>query len=163
MHLAGAFLHQTLPAGTPVYITKPTWSNHRQVFETIGFDVREFGWYSPSTGRLDLPVILHDLSNAPHGSVVIFHASAHNPSGCDPDAEEWRQIAEVVKEKQLFPLFDAAYLGITSGSYDKDALAIRYFVEDVGLEVVVCASFAKNMGLYGESIVSSREWKQSHR
>ncbi|POR31111.1 Aspartate aminotransferase [Tolypocladium paradoxum] len=150
LHLAGAFLYQTLPAQTPVYITKPTWSNHRQVFETIGFEVREFEWYSPKTGRLNLSSILDALSQAPPRSVFVFHASAHNPSGCDPSKEEWQQIASIVKERQLLPLFDSAYLGITSGSYDNDAFAIRYFVDELGLEAVVCASFAKNMGLYGK-------------
>ncbi|KAJ0109348.1 Aspartate aminotransferase [Diaporthe amygdali] len=152
LSLAGSFLHQTLPAGTPVYITEPTWSNHRQVFEAVGFEVREFRWYSAETGQLDLPSVLDALSQAPSQSVFIFHASAHNPSGCDPSKGAWRQIADIVKERQLLPLFDSAYLGITSGNYADDAFAIRYFAEELGLETVVCASFAKNMGLYGERV-----------
>ena len=80
----------------------------------------------------------------------MFHACAHNPSGCDPNEEMWREIAHIVKERQLLPLFDAAYLGITSGSYEDDASAIRYFANELGLETIICASFAKNMGLYGE-------------
>lgn len=150
LFLAGSFLYQTLPSGTPVYITSPTWSNHRQVFEAAGFEVRDFTWYSAETGRLDLTSVMNALSQALPRSVFVFHASAHNPSGCDPSREEWRQIANVVKERQILPLFDSAYLGITSGSYSHDAFAIRYFAGELGLETVVCASFAKNMGLYGE-------------
>lgn len=157
LSLAGSFLHQTLPPGTPVYITEPTWSNHRQVFEAAGFQVREFRWYSAETGRLDLASVLDALSQAPPRSVFVFHASAHNPSGCDPSKEEWKQIADVVKERRVLPLFDSAYLGITSGSYADDAFAIRYFVDELGLETVVCASFAKNMGLYGKLTVFSWE------
>lgn len=158
LSLAGSFLHQTLPSGTPVYITEPTWSNHRQVFEAAGFEVREFRWYSAKTGRLDLKSLLDALWQAPPRSVFVFHASAHNPSGCDPSKEEWKQIADVVKERRVLPLFDSAYLGITSGSYADDAFAIRYFVDELGLETIVCASFAKNMGLYGEcpTLVSER-------
>lgn len=155
LSLAGSFLHQTLPSGTPVYITEPTWSNHRQVFEAAGFEVREFRWYSADTGRLDLASVLDALSQAPPQSVFVFHASAHNPSGCDPSKEEWKQIADVVKERRILPLFDSAYLGITSGSYADDAFAIRYFVDELGLETIVCASFAKNMGLYGKLPVFS--------
>ena len=59
------------------------------------------------------------------------------------------QIGAIVKERQLFPLFDAAYLGLTSGDYDRDAFAIRYFADELGLEIAVCLSFAKSMGLYG--------------
>lgn len=151
LHLAGCVLYQTLPKQTPVYITNPTWSNHRQVFETIGFDVRDFRWSSPTTGSLDLPAILEDLSQAPPQSLIILHASGHNPSACDPTEEQWRQIAAVVKDRQLLPLFDAAYLGITSGSYEVDVFPIRHFANDLRLETVVCASFAKNMGLYGGS------------
>ncbi|KAL1863108.1 hypothetical protein Daus18300_008100 [Diaporthe australafricana] len=152
LSLAGSFLHQTLPRGTPVYITDPTWSNHRQVFEAAGFEVREFRWYSAETGRLDLESVLAALLRAPPRSVFIFHASAHNPSGCDPSEREWRQIAEIVRQGRILPLFDAAYLGITSGSYGDDAFAIRCFADELGLETVVCASFAKNMGLYGERV-----------
>lgn len=148
LHLAGSVLYQTLPKQTPVYITNPTWSNHRQVFETIGFEVHDFRW-SSKTGRLDLPAILEDLSQAPPGSIIILHASGHNPSACDPSNDQWRRIATVIKDRKLLPLFDAAYLGITSGDYDADAFCIRHFVNNLGLETVICASFAKNMGLYG--------------
>lgn len=34
------------------------------------------------------------------------------------------------------------------GNVENDAFAIRHFVE-IGIEVGVCLSFAKNMGLYG--------------
>ncbi|EFX05874.1 putative aspartate aminotransferase [Grosmannia clavigera kw1407] len=152
LHLAGSVLYQTLPKDTIVYINNPTWSNHRQVFETIGFEVRDFRWSSPKTGSLDLLSILEDLSQAPPLSLIILHASGHNPSACDPSNEQWRQIATVIKDRQLLPLFDAAYLGITSGSYEADAFAIRHFVNDLKLETVICASFAKNMGLYGERV-----------
>lgn len=151
LSLAGSFLYQTLPRGTPVYITEPTWSNHRQVFEAIGFEVREFRWYSAETGRLDLSSVLDAVSQAPPRSIFVFHASAHNPSGCDPSKEEWRQIAAVAKERCILPLFDSAYLGITSGSFADDAFAIRHFADELGLVIIVCTSFAKNMGLYGES------------
>lgn len=157
LSLAGSFLHQTLPPGTPVYITEPTWSNQRQVFEAADFEIREFRWYSDKTGRLDLRSVLDAVTKAPPRSVFVFHASAQNPSGCDPNKEEWKQIADVVKERRILPLFDSAYLGITSRSYADDAFAIRYFVDELGLETVVCASFAKNMGLYREFPASSLE------
>jgi len=54
-----------------------------------------------------------------------------------------------MKERQLFPLFDAAYLGFNSGSVDEDAYAIRLFVNELEMEAAVAVSFAKNMGLYG--------------
>ncbi|KAF1845292.1 putative aspartate aminotransferase [Cucurbitaria berberidis CBS 394.84] len=152
LHLAGEMLFRALGGEAPVYITKPTWSNHRQVFATIGFEVHDFKWYDDNTGQIDFESITNTLRNAPPRSIFVFHASAHNPSGCDPSEEQWRSIARIVQERGLFPLFDAAYLGITSGDYDRDAFAIRHFINECGLQAAVCSSFAKNMGLYGERI-----------
>lgn len=149
LHIAGALLRRAVDSDSLVYITNPTWSNHRQVFEAVGFQVQEYSYYSPKTGQLDMSSLVEALSRAPDRSIFIFHASAHNPSGCDPTPEEWKIIGEIVKERDLFPVFDAAYLGMTSGDYDRDAFALRYFVEELSLEVAVCGSFAKNMGLYG--------------
>lgn len=81
---------------------------------------------------------------------MILHACAHNPTGYDPTKEQWRDLGRIMKERKLFPLFDAAYLGFNSGNIDEDAFAIRYFVDKLEMEVAVCMSFAKNMGLYGK-------------
>ena len=96
---------------------------------------------------------LSTLNNIEPGSIVIVHACAHNPTGLDPSEEQWREIGRLMKEKKLFPVFDAAYLGFNSGDIDKDAFPIRHFVNDLGLEAAVCLSFAKNMGLYGEALL----------
>ena len=93
--------------------------------------------------------MLEDLRNAPQKSVVILQACAQNPTGCDPTHEEWKQIADVIEEKSLFPLMDSAYQGFASGDLDRDAYSVRYFVER-GFEVLCCQSFAKNFGLYSK-------------
>jgi aspartate/tyrosine/aromatic aminotransferase len=90
--------------------------------------------------------MLHDLRNAEEASVVLLHACAHNPTGVDPSREQWKQIANVVKERNLLVFFDAAYLGFASGDYDDDAFAIRYFIEQ-GITILLAVSFAKNMVL----------------
>ncbi|TKW50293.1 putative aspartate aminotransferase, cytoplasmic [Colletotrichum tanaceti] len=92
------------------------------------------------------------LRFADSSSAVILHACAHNPTGCDPSQDQWEQIAAVIVERGVFPVFDSAYLGFNSGSVDDDAWAIRYFVDDLGPEAAVCLSFAKNMGLYGDRV-----------
>lgn len=91
------------------------------------------------------------LQSAEPKSIVVLHACAHNPTGCDPTKDQWREIGEIMKQRQLFPLFDAAYLGFNSGNIDDDAYAIRLFVNELEMEAAVCMSFAKNMGLYGRS------------
>lgn len=42
-----------------------------------------------------------------------------------------------------------AYQGFASGDGDKDAWAVRHFIEQ-GINVCLCQSYAKNMGLYGK-------------
>ncbi|KAJ0417801.1 PLP-dependent transferase [Aspergillus carlsbadensis] len=156
LHTAGTMLYratQTSGGTVPtVYITNPSWSNHRQVFESIGFPVREFNYTTVDNSGVDMESITETLSQAPPHSIFVFHASAHNPSGWDPTVEQWKAIGKIVKERTLFPIFDAAYLGMTSGDFNTDAWALRYFINELNLEAAVCLSFAKSMGLYGERI-----------
>lgn len=58
-------------------------------------------------------------------------------------------MSQLIKKKKLFPFFDMAYQGFASGDIDKDATALRAFIDD-GHEVALAQSFAKNMGLYGK-------------
>ncbi|KAL3431039.1 PLP-dependent transferase [Aspergillus tetrazonus] len=153
LHIAGKMLHKALETeheAPTVYITNPSWSNHRQVFDSVGFPVVEYAYSLPD--GLDMNSVMESLNQATPNSIFVFHASAHNPSGWDPTPEQWKTIGRIVKERCLFPIFDAAYLGMTSGDYDKDAFAIRHFVEELKIEVAVCLSFAKSMGLYGERV-----------
>lgn len=95
---------------------------------------------------------MNGLREADSTSAVVLHACAHNPTGCDPSRDQWKQIGKLVQEKGIFPIFDSAYLGFNSGSVDEDAWAIRFFVDVLKLEASICLSFAKSMGLYGERI-----------
>ncbi|KAL4927661.1 pyridoxal phosphate-dependent transferase [Aspergillus undulatus] len=154
LHLAGKILKsvshsEALPK---VYIPTPTWSNHHLVFSSLGFEVVPFTYYNAQSKSLGITTYLSTLRSAPQGSIIILHACAHNPTGLDPSIEQWKEIGAIIKERGLFALFDAAYLGFNSGDYNKDAWAIRYFVNELNLEVAVCLSFAKNMGLYGERV-----------
>lgn len=56
------------------------------------------------------------------------------------------------QDRKLFPYFDMAYQGFASGDTDRDAWALRHFIQD-GHKVLVAQSFAKNMGLYGKLLV----------
>ncbi|KAL2815306.1 pyridoxal phosphate-dependent transferase [Aspergillus granulosus] len=156
LHLAGQALKylytqqsSPLPA---VYIPEPTWSNHHILFSSLGFECRTFQYYDANTKTLDINSYLSALRSAEPGSIVILHACAHNPTGLDPSIDQWKRVGDIVKERGLFPLFDAAYLGFNSGDYDQDAWVVRYFTLELKLEAAVCLSFAKNMGLYGERV-----------
>jgi len=145
--LAGMALKKAESGITEVIITEPTWSNHELLFSSMGFNVSKLPYYK--AGTFDFEGYIQALRSAPSGAAVVLHTCAHNPTGCDPSKEQWKEIAAVVQEKRLFPIFDSAYLGFNSGSYHDDAWAIRYFVDELGLEASICLSFAKSMGLYG--------------
>ncbi|KAJ9133753.1 Aspartate aminotransferase [Pleurostoma richardsiae] len=146
--LAGLALKRANSGIEKVFITDPTWSNHNLLFSSMGLEVRKLPYYKDR--RFDFDGFMSALKTADARSAVVLHACAHNPTGCDPSKEQWKEIAAVMKQTGAFPIFDSAYLGFNSGSVDEDAWAIRYFVEELGFEASVCMSFAKNMGLYGE-------------
>lgn len=149
LRLAAEFLSRILHYDT-FYYSKPTWENHRFVFMCGGFkNACEYTYWNPNTRGIDINGMLKDLDEAPENAVIILHACAHNPTGCDPTPEQWNKIANVIEEKHLFPLFDSAYQGFASGDLDKDAYAVRMFAER-GIEFMCTQSFAKNFGLYNE-------------
>ncbi|GFG37317.1 hypothetical protein Cfor_03256 [Coptotermes formosanus] len=151
LRVGAEFLHRQLKF-TTFYYSSPTWENHHLLFTNAGFtEPRQYRYWNAETHSLDLDGFLEDLRAAPKDSVIILHACAHNPTGCDPTHEQWAQIADVVKEKQLFPFFDSAYQGFASGDPENDAWAVRYFTER-GFELLCAQSFAKNFGLYNERV-----------
>ena len=93
----------------PIYISDPTWANHRQLFTYAGFNVRTYTYYDPKIKGLNIDGMVKDLENAQPGSIILLHTCAHNPTGVDPTKEQWRRIAEVMKRNNLFPYFDSAY------------------------------------------------------
>ncbi|XP_054167410.1 aspartate aminotransferase, cytoplasmic-like [Oppia nitens] len=135
-----------------VYVSDPSWPNHKLLFNHAGFEsVRTYRYWDAANRQLDFDGLIEDLRNAPEDSVIVLHACAHNPTGIDPTVDQWKAIADVIEEKKLFPFFDCAYQGFASGDLDKDANSVRYFV-DRGFEILCAQSFAKNFGLYNERI-----------
>jgi aspartate aminotransferase len=133
-----------------VYYSDPTWGNHGLIFKNAGFkNFNKYRYWDQDSKGFNFSGMMEDLQNAPEGSVIILHACAHNPTGVDASREQWMKIAEVIKEKKLFPFFDSAYQGFASGCLETDAWTVRYFVEQ-GFELFCSQSFSKNFGLYNE-------------
>lgn len=151
LRIAGAFLERHYPHNKTVYLPTPSWANHKAVFSDCGLKVKGYSYYNKETIGLDIDRLLRDIKDAPSSSIFLLHACAHNPTGIDPTPEQWRAISDAIKAGGHFPLFDMAYQGFASGDTNKDAYALRYFVEQ-GHQVMLCQSFAKNMGLYGERV-----------
>jgi len=147
--VGGAFLAQFLGAGTPIYLPDPTWGNHVNIFRAAGLEVRRYRYFDRATNTLDFDGLVADLREASEHGVVLLHACAHNPTGCDPTHDQWRRLSEVIAERGLVVFFDSAYQGFASGDAEQDAFALRYFCAQ-GHQLMLAQSFAKNFGLYGE-------------
>lgn len=148
LRVGAEFLAKFLPA-KKILLPTPTWANHKAVFTAAGIETAQYRYYDAKNISLDFEGLVADLKAAEPGTAVLLHACAHNPTGVDPTHEQWEQIRKVVEERGLFPFFDMAYQGFASGDCDRDAYAVRLFVKS-GMEIALCQSFAKNMGLYGE-------------
>jgi len=134
-----------------IILSRPTWANHKPIFASLGINPVDYLYYDPKTIGLDFEGFRKCLEIAPDYSVWLLHAVAHNPTGVDPTPEQWDIIASIFQQKHHFAFFDCAYQGFASGSLSQDAHSIRLFA-DKGIPLLVCQSFAKNMGLYGERV-----------
>lgn len=148
-HIAGLFLRKFYPDAA-LYLSSPTWGNHPAIFRSVGFQkLADYPYWDAASRTLNIEGMLESMRSAPDGSVFLLHACAHNPTGVDPTREQWLAILEVMQQKKHLPLFDSAYQGFASGDLDRDAWAVRLFVER-GFELLVCQSFSKNLGIYSE-------------
>jgi len=149
LRIAGNFLRRYFK-NESIYVPNPTWGNHIPLFVDSGFKVEKYTYYDGNTG-LDFQGMKNDLRKIPDQSIILMHACAHNPTGIDPTPQQWTELSKLCSEKEHFILFDSAYQGFASGNVDADAFPVRKFIED-GHRPIVCQSYAKNFGLYGERV-----------
>ena len=131
-----------------IYVSDPTWDNHRAVFEGSGIEVKTYPYYDPKTGGLRFAEMLAFIRALPSKSVVLLHACCHNPTGVDLTPLQWDELIPVLQERELLPFLDLAYQGYGDG-IEEDAFAVRALL-DAGLSFFVANSFSKSMSLYGE-------------
>ncbi len=143
------YLKRLLPNAT-VYISDPSWENHRAIFETAGFSVDTYPYYDATTRGVDFAAMKSAFEKLPSGSIVILHACCHNPTGADLNKEQWVEIIDIIKARGLVPFADLAYQGFADG-IDDDALALNLLVAS-GVQFLVASSYSKSFSLYGERI-----------
>jgi len=149
LRIGADFLKQLLP-DAKVLISDPSWENHRALFTRAGFVVDTYPYYDAATHGLNIDGFLAALQAAPARTIVVLHACCHNPTGVDPSPEQWRRIADVVKNRQLVPFLDIAYQGFGAG-LEEDAAVVRLFAER-DMTFLVSSSFSKSFSLYGERV-----------
>ncbi|KAB2888759.1 MAG: aspartate/tyrosine/aromatic aminotransferase [Desulfobulbaceae bacterium] len=144
----GADLLKKFLPDARVWLSGPTWANHKGVFTTAGFPLGQYAYYDPANKAVDFAGMARDLQAVPAGDIVLLHACCHNPSGVDLDNDQWRQVVAIAREKGWLPFLDFAYQGFGAG-VDEDRYAVAQFAES-GLDYFIASSFSKNFGLYNE-------------
>lgn len=150
LRVGADLLHKLLPHAT-IAISNPSWENHRAVFGAAGFDVVEYTYFDAATHCVDFAGMLADLEKLQPGTVVLLHACCHNPTGADLTVEQWKQVAQLLKDRQLFPFIDMAYQGFDKGIFE-DGAAVRIIAEAGIDSFVVANSYSKSFSLYGERV-----------
>ena len=149
LRVGADYLKRLLPGAT-VYISDPSWENHRAIFENAGFTVDSYPYYDAATRGVDFAAMKSCLNKLPSGSIIVLHACCHNPTGADLNEAQWREIIEVIQARGLVPFIDMAYQGFADG-ISEDALALNLFVAS-GLQFFVSTSYSKSFSLYGERV-----------
>ena len=147
MRIAAGLLQRSNPDAT-VWLSKPTWANHRPVFQGAGLAVQEYPYYSAEARGVDFESMTRTLRQLGPGDVVVFHGCCHNPTGADLTEEQWESVAEITQERGFFPLVDIAYQGFARG-LEEDAFSVRCLARQVP-ELIAVSSCSKNFGLYRE-------------
>ena len=141
------FLKRFFP-DAQVWVSDPTWDNHRSMFDGAGFVVNDYPYYDDSTGTIDIDGMLETLQRLPKRSIVLLHPCCHNPTGVDLSQAQWHQVIEVLKAGELIPFLDLAYQGFGDG-FEEDVFAIRELAA-ANVSFLLANSFAKNFSIYAE-------------
>jgi aromatic-amino-acid transaminase len=149
LKIGADFLKRFLP-GSDVYISDPSWENHRALFESAGFTVHNYAYYDAATRGVNFDGMLAALKAMPAGSIVVLHACCHNPTGADLTQGQWDQVIAAVQAGNLVPFLDMAYQGFANG-IDEDGAVVRRFAA-TGMAMLVSNSFSKSFSLYGERV-----------
>lgn len=149
LKVGGDFLRRVSPDAR-IWISDPSWENHRAIFEYAGFTVNTYPYFDASTHGVNFDGMMDTLQKLPAGSIALLHACCHNPTGVDLSPQQWEQVIAVVNARGVVPFLDIAYQGFAE-SIDADAAAVRRFTEACPV-VFVSSSFSKSLSLYGERV-----------
>ena len=149
LKIGADYIKRLLPGAT-VYISDPSWENHRALFEAAGFPVENYPYYDAATRGVNFAGMKAKLDTLQPGSVIVLHACCHNPTGADLTDAQWNEVVDVCRARGLVPFLDMAYQGFADG-IDPDAVAVRAFSAS-GLQFFVSSSFSKSFSLYGERV-----------
>ena len=131
-----------------VWVSDPTWDNHRSMFEGAGIAVHSYPYYDAAGGGVRFAEMMDTLGKLPTRSVVLLHACCHNPTGVDLSRAQWDELIPLLMRRGLIPYLDLAYQGFGDG-IEEDAYGVRALAA-AGASFFIANSFSKSMSVYGE-------------
>ncbi len=134
--------------GATVWVSDPSWPNHKPMLELAGLNPRFYPYFDPRTRSVRFEEMLAALDAMGPGDIVLLHGCCHNPSGANLDEKQWDQVAQSLARTGAFPLLDLAYLGLGEG-LEKDSYGVRKIARTCP-EALLGFSASKNFGLYRE-------------
>ena len=149
LKIGADFLHNYY-ANATVWVSDPTWENHKDIFAGAGFKLKSYPYFDSTTLRVDCKAMLAAIEQAAPQDIILLHPCCHNPTGADLTPQQWDTLIPILQQKQLIPFLDMAYQGLGKG-LNEDAYAIRAMAK-AGLTLLVANSFSKIFSLYGERI-----------
>jgi len=147
LRVGGDLLKQFKPDAT-LWVSAPTWANHKGIFAAAGFAINDYTYYNPATNGVDFNGMLSALEAVPANDIVLLHVCCQNPTGVDLSADQWDQVLAVAVSKGWTPFLDFAYQGFGDG-IEADRVAVEKFAA-AGIDFLVASSFSKNLALYNE-------------
>ncbi|MHB1869711.1 MAG: amino acid aminotransferase [Steroidobacteraceae bacterium] len=146
----GAELIRVARPEAVVHVSSPTWANHVPLLSNCGLKLERYPYFDAATGGVAFDAMMSALDALPPRSVVLLHASCHNPTGADLDEAQWREIAALMRRRELLPFIDMAYQGLGRG-LEEDAYGLRLLAAELP-EALIATSCSKNFGLYRERV-----------
>ena len=144
----GADLIKKFKPEAKIWVSTPTWANHKGIFTAAGYAIEDYPYYDKATKGVDFDAMLAALKQVPAGDVVLLHVCCHNPTGVDLSESQWEQVVQVATEAGWLPFLDFAYQGF-GDSMEADRAAVEKFAA-TRMDFVVASSFSKNFALYNE-------------
>ena len=147
LRIAAEFIY-TANANAKIWVSDPTWANHKPLIGSAGLEFKSYPYYNYETNSVNFEGMMEALKTASKGDVVLLHGCCHNPSGADLSIEQWEIIRNSALAQGFTVFIDLAYQGMGTG-LNEDVYGVRLLAEALP-ELVVVSSCSKNFGLYRE-------------
>lgn len=143
-------LAATAKPGATLWVSRPTWGNHKAIAAHCGLAVKEYAYFDYASCTVDFEAMAADLKAAGPGDLVVLHGCCHNPTGANLTLDQWETVTEMALAQGFTPLIDIAYQGFGDGLVD-DAAGVRLMASKVP-EMLVAASCSKNFAVYRDRV-----------